>query len=120
MLLLRREALELALYTFRYVSGSQDVVVVLPPSHATTTTGPRTKVTVAVAFLRSELTPWLQVPVSKSLQQYPPELSQLNLWSKSPEAEFVSQITAPSLFSTQVESLQVGGRVLVLTQLPAQ
>jgi hypothetical protein len=120
MLLLRREALELALYTFKYINGSQNVVVVLPPSHATTTTGPQTKVTVAVAFLRSGLAAWLQVPLVKTLQQYPPGMSQLNLWSKSTEAAFVSEITASALFSTQVESLQEGGRVVVLTQLPAQ
>lgn len=120
MLLLRREALELALYTFKYISGSQDVVVVLPPSHATTTTGPQTKVTVAVAFLRSALAPWLQAPLARTLQQYPPGMSQLNPWSKSTEAALVSEITASDLFSTQVESLQEGGRVVVLTQLPSQ
>ena len=33
LLLLRREALELALYTFRYIGGTQNVVAILPPGH---------------------------------------------------------------------------------------
>ena len=31
LLLLRREALELALYTFKYIGGTQNVVAILPP-----------------------------------------------------------------------------------------
>ena len=33
LLLLRREALELALYTFKYIDGVQNVVAILPPGH---------------------------------------------------------------------------------------
>ncbi len=121
MLLLRREALELALYTFRYIGDSQNVVVVLPPGHTVTATGAGTQgVTVALLFLRSELQPWLNVPLSRTLQQYPPDLTQLGVWSRSQEAAFVDQVTAHGLFSSQVEALQVGGSALVLTPLPAQ
>jgi hypothetical protein len=121
MLLLRREALELALYTFTYIGGSQNVVVVLPPGHTVTAGGSDTKgVTVALIFQRATLQPWLSVPLSRTLQQYPPELSQLSLWSKTQEAGFVDQVTAHGLFSSQVETLQVGGTALVLTPLPAQ
>jgi hypothetical protein len=38
LLLLRREALELALYTFKYVHGTENVVAILPPGHTGTTT----------------------------------------------------------------------------------
>lgn len=121
MLLLRREALELALYTFEYVSGSQNVVVVLPPGHTVTSGGTNEKgLTVALVFLRRDLQPWLTVPLSRTLQQYPPELSELTMWSKTQEAAFVDQVTAHFLFSSQVESLQEGGSALVLTPLPAQ
>ena len=54
------------------------------------------------------------------LQQYPPELSQLTSWSKTTEAGLVDQLTAHGLFSSQVESQQVGGSALVLTPLPPQ
>lgn len=121
MLLLRREGLELALYTFEYISGSQNVVIVLPPGHTVTSTGASEKgVTVALLFVRKELQPLLSVPLSRTLQEYPPELSQLTTWSKTEEAGLVDQITAHGLFSSQVESLQVGGNALVLTALPAQ
>lgn len=121
MLLLRREALELALYTFEYISGSQNVVVVLPPGHTVTAGGTNEKgVTVALVFLRKNLQPWLNVPLARTLQEFPPELSQLTLWSKTQEAAFVDQVTAHSLFSSQVEALQEGGSALVLTPLPAQ
>lgn len=123
MLLLRREALELALYTFRYIANSQNVVVVLPPARTVSSGGsaaPATPVTVAVAFVRRALEPWLQVPLSRTLQQYPPAVAELNIWKQTPEAGLVDQITAHALFSSQIESLQVGGRVLVLSQLPSQ
>lgn len=121
MLLLRREALELALYTFKYISGSQNVVVVLPPGHTVSSAGAGTTgVTVALLFVRSQLQPLLLVPLSRSLQQYPPEVSQLSLWSKTQEAGLVDQVTAHGLFSSQVQSQQVGGSLLVLTPLPAQ
>jgi hypothetical protein len=121
MLLLRREALELALYTFEYISGSQNVVVVLPPGHTVTTGGTQQKgVTVALIFLRRNLQPWLNVPLARTLEAYPPALSGLNVWSKTQEAAFVDQVTAHSLFSSQTEALQEGGSALVLTPLPAQ
>jgi hypothetical protein len=121
MLLLRREGLELALYTFEYISNSQNVVIVLPPGHTVTSTGASEKgVTVTLLFIRKELQPLLNVPLSRTLGEYPPELSQLTLWSKSEEAGLVDQITAQGLFTSQVESLQVGGNALVLTALPAQ
>ncbi|MDE3133251.1 MAG: hypothetical protein KGL15_04215 [Acidobacteriota bacterium] len=121
MLLLRREGLELALYTFKYIGGAQNVVVVLPPGHTVTSSGTTTKgVTVALVFLRSELQYWLNVPLSKTLQQYPPAVSQLSAWSKTQEAGFVDQVTAHGLFSSQIQSQQEGGNLLVLTPLPAQ
>ncbi len=124
MLLLRREALELALYTFRYVSDAQNVVAVLPPgktvrsgSNSITLGSP---VTVAVVFIRKQLQPLLNVPLTSTLQQYPPDVAQLKTWSKTTEAGLVDQITAHSLFSSQLENQQVGGKLLVLSPLPAQ
>lgn len=83
MLLLRREALELALYTFKYVGGVSNVICVLPPSHELFSTLsshlPSTKslssssqpVTTAVVFLRQELEPWLRLPLGNTLQAFP-------------------------------------------------
>jgi hypothetical protein len=125
MLLLRREALELALYTLRYISGTQNVLAVLPPGHTVKPAGSSSSaapspVTVAVLFDRNELQPWLNVPLRRTLQQYPPEVAQLSAWSQTLEAGFVDQVTAHALFASQVESSPVGSNLLVLNQLPAQ
>jgi hypothetical protein len=123
MLLMRRQALELALYTLKYISDSQNVLVVLPPSRITKSSsiaakGPR--ITVALLFDRTELQHWLTVPLDKTLASYPIESSELKLWGKTAEASLVDEITANGLFSSQLESQQEGGRLLVLTQLPTQ
>lgn len=132
MLLLRREALELALYTFTYISGSQNVLAVLPPGRTVSSGSSASKnsvssssssgkrVTVGILFVRKELQPWLKVPLSKTLQNFPPDVSELPIWSQSEEAGLVDQITARGLFSSQVEADQEGGKLLVLSPLPPQ
>jgi hypothetical protein len=115
MLLMRREALELALYTFKYDSGSQNVVAVLPPGH---TTGSTIKpVTVSVLFVRKELQPQLDEPLSKSLEENPPSTTQLPAWSQTSEAALVGEITGRGLFASQVETQQTVGKLLVLSPI---
>jgi hypothetical protein len=122
LLLLRREALELALYTFQYISGTDNVLVVLPPGRtATNKSGTKTKpVTVSVLFVKQQLKQELSEPLSRTLALYPPQLSQLTLWSQTQEASLVNEVTADGLFSEEVESQQEGGRLLVLDQLASQ
>ena len=134
LLLLRREALELALYTFKYIGATENVVVILPPGRTETTSNtlsskppaskakaaPTKRVTIGVLFVREELQPWLDEPLSKTLSPYPPVVSQLPLWSGSTEAGLVDQITARGLFSEQVEAQQTGGSLLILKPLPPQ
>jgi hypothetical protein len=118
MLLMRREALELALYTFKYISDSQNVIAVLPPGHTTTkaSTGKAsTPVTVSVLFVRKELQPLLDVPLPKSLQEAPPTMSELPAWAQSDEANLVNEVTGQGLFTSQVETQQTGGSLLVLS-----
>lgn len=120
LLLLRREALELALYTFTYVSGTDNVLVVLPPGKTEAGKSSGKPVTVTVLFVKQELQQWLNQPLSNTLALYPPDVSELPLWSKTAEAGLVDQLTARGLFSEQIESQQEGGRLLVLSPLPAQ
>lgn len=130
LLLLRREALELALYTFKYIGGTQTVIAILPPGHTTEgCTGicsPKLQahaaavkpLNLALAFDRSELAPWLDHPLRQTLpEELPPTVSQM---SNAPEAELVSVITAHGLFSEHVEQAQDGSSVIVLSQLPPQ
>ncbi len=134
LLLLRREALELALYTFKYVDGTQNVVAILPPGHtqaastsstlskkppssAKTQTTPK-PVDIAVLFVRQELSPLLKHPLNQILpEQLPPTVAQM---PKAPEAGLVDQITARGLFSEQLQQAQDGSSLIVLNPLPPQ
>ena len=130
LLLLKREALELALYTFKYISGTQNVVAILPPGTTTTSscTGicstPHAKTTtkrvdIALLFLHDELAPFLSQPVTATLpNQYPPSVPQLPLWSQTTEAGLVEQVTARGLFSEQLVQAQDGSSLIELNQLP--
>ena len=123
MMLLRREALELALYTFKYISGAHNVVVVLPPGHNTQAAGAgysQLPTTAALAFDRAQLNPSLQLPLARSLASSAPEVPQLGSWLKGPEANLVYEATKNALFSSQVQAQQIGGQLLVLTPLPTQ
>ncbi len=133
MLLLRREALELALYTFRYIGGTQNVVAILPPGHSqpsdkltpkppssqTATTGK--PLDVALLFIRDELGPLINQPLSDTFQeQLPPTVSQLSLWKQTPEAALVAQLTERVLFSVKRSTTQDGTNLIVLNPLPPQ
>jgi hypothetical protein len=124
LLLLRREALELALYTFKYLSGINTVVAILPPGHqvqgcvgicpkpASPGTQKVTPVNLAVAFDQAELQPWLNRPLRQTLPEaLPPTVSQM---PNAPEAELVSILTAHGLFAEHTEQAQDGANVIVL------
>jgi hypothetical protein len=133
LLLLRREALELSLYTFKYVHGVQNVVSILPPGHALTVTtakltakppskpGASSKTQplyMAVAFQRRSLEPFLNRPLRETLpEEVPPTPTTIG---QAPEAELVSVLTAQALFKQQVIQAQDGSNVLVLDPLPPQ
>ncbi|HWE34635.1 MAG TPA: hypothetical protein VG410_14180 [Solirubrobacteraceae bacterium] len=127
LLLLKREALELALYTFKYISGTTNVVAILPPGYTTQNTLTSTphakpvtqKSDLALLFLRDELLPFLSQPVTATLPNtYPPAVSQLSLWAQTPEAGLVEQVTARGLFSEQLVQTQAGANLIELTQQP--
>jgi hypothetical protein len=126
LLLLRREALELALYTFKYISGTANVVAILPPGHTTSLTctlcaKPNQHATVkpvniALLFLHDELSPWLSSPLSATLpEEFPPTVDQM---PNAPEAGLVEQITARGMFTENIEQAQDGTNLLVLKPLP--
>jgi hypothetical protein len=128
LLLLKREALELALYTFRYVSGAQTVVAVLPPGHtAVGCTGICAKpvvkpvvkpVNLAVAFDRPELRAYLSQPLRATLPEpIPPSASQMPTASEAP---LVSVITAHGLFSEKTQQGQDGSTVMTLSPMAPQ
>jgi hypothetical protein len=101
-LLLRREGLELALYTFRYLKGVKQVVVMIPPA-----TGKAQ--TVALYFQRDEVKAELSRPLTASLVPKAPTVSNVTL---SPDATLVDQTTEPYLFTFNGSS--INGAFLVL------
>jgi hypothetical protein len=131
LLLLRREALELALYTFQYISAANTVVAILPPGKTarSSTLSPKPPsvnqsssatqpVSVAVAFARDELAPFLRQPLRATLPgDLPPNVSEM---PRSLEAKLVSVITAHGLFAEQAEQSQDGSRLIVLSPLRPQ
>lgn len=126
LLLLRREALELALYTFKYVGGTENVVAILPPGHTSCTgicptpdsSAKSTPLDVAVLFLKSELKPWLDQPLADTLpEEFPPTVSEM---ASAPEAGLVSQITAPGLFSESLVNAQDGSSLIELKPVAPQ
>lgn len=87
LLLLRRESLELALYTFTYTKEDK-VVVFLPPAKGASPTQ-------AQYFTRGNLKSQLAQPLTQSLQ---PEAPTVAAMPASPDARLVEGLTAPSLF----------------------
>lgn len=86
-LLLRREAFELALYSFRYL-GVEQVVTFLPPA-------PGKEPTQALYFRKDDVRPELGRPLTASLAAHAPSVTNVTL---SPDASLVDQITTRQLF----------------------
>jgi hypothetical protein len=131
--LLRREAFELSLYTFKYIHNVQNVVSILPPGRALTVTTAKLtpkppasasksskaqQLYIAVAFQKRSLQQFLARPLRETLpEEVPPTPTTI---SKAPEAELVSVVTAQALFKQQTIQAQDGSNVLVLDPLPPQ
>lgn len=101
--LVRREALEVALYTFKYVPSVNSVVAFMPPPKGAQPT---------LLFLqRSSLTKQLAQPLSKTLPLATPPLpSEPDLKEKAT----IDGLTLPALYSYTLQQLQDASALLVL------
>jgi hypothetical protein len=98
--LLRREGLELALYTFRYLKDIKQVVVLIPPVKGKAQT-------VALYFRRDQVNQELSRPLTSSLVPKAPSVSSV---TGSPDAALVDQATdKPYLFTLNGSSFNNGG-----------
>jgi hypothetical protein len=88
-LLLRREALELALFSFRYLDGIDQVAVFLPPRKGEDASQ-------AVFFRRDDVEPQLDAPLHRSLAARTPTVRTI---SRSPDAASVDRLTLRHLFA---------------------
>jgi hypothetical protein len=107
--LLRREALELALYTFKYVDGVNSVIALIPPpAHDTTTNW-------ALFFQKKHFADQLSKPLGQTLPN-PTQGKKLVPESvkDTPDGTIVEKLTAPYWFTSQFQQLQDGNAILVL------
>jgi hypothetical protein len=103
--LLRREALELSLYTLKYVPGTNAVLTYLPPR--ADQAAPPTSVLIA----RSDVKDILDRPLTRTLTPKP-----ISLGEKPADFAEVDRLTLPRLFTYDYQTLPGDGTaILVLT-----
>ena len=120
--LLRREALELALYTFRYIKGVDEVVALLPPrpptqpkkgASASAGTAEETP-TQALFFRPGDLEPQLEIPLQATI---PPQTPRPETIPGS-EARRIDALTLSNLFLASFQQGQDQRAFLVLDRVP--
>jgi hypothetical protein len=106
-LVLRREALELSLYTFRYIKNVDQVVVILPPKKGL-------KPSYAMFFRRGDVGASLNRPLAATLPGTPPVPPNV---SKAQQT-FINNLTAQNLFAFQPQQGGDAHIYLVLSPPP--
>ena len=102
--LVRREALEMALYTFKFVPAVSSIIAFMPPPPGETTT--------SVLFLeKGDLKDQLKQPLTKTLSLATPPLPDAEDLG---EAATIDKLTLKRVFSYELQALQTGGAALVL------
>jgi hypothetical protein len=104
-LLLQREALELSLYTFRYVHDVKQVVVMLPPT-------PGKKPSHAMFFNRNDVKPQLERPLARTLSPRPPSLASLQ---NGAAKNFIISLTNNQLYKYVLAQAQDASVLLELS-----
>jgi hypothetical protein len=104
-LLLRRESLELALYSFHYLDVDQ-VVTLLPPRKGQ-------KASQAMLFREQDVNAELDQPLRATLPAPVPLPSALN----GPQGSFIARVTASNLFKFSLEQGQDASVFLVLDKI---
>jgi len=102
--LVRREALEVALYTFKFVPSVDSVAAFMPPAPGQSTS--------YILYLRKDdLKDQLHKPLQKTL---PLETPPLPTASDKLEKSTIDKLTLPHIFTYQLTALQTGGAALIL------
>jgi len=107
-LLLRREALELALYSFRYLGSVHQVVVFMPPVKGKTPTQ-------ALFFREGDVARELDRPLTASLS---PRVPTVRTVTGSPDTPLVVQITSPKTFDFSLTGDQTSQRGFIVLDPP--
>src|SRR3954470_15502155 len=107
-LLLRREALELALYSFRYLGSVHQVVVFMPPVKGKTPTQ-------ALFFREGDVAKELDRPLTASLSPRAPSVGTV---TGSPDTPLVVQITSRKTFDFSLTGDQTSQRGFIVLDPP--
>ena len=106
--LVRREILELALYTFKYVGGVNSVVALMPPPAGT-------QPQYVVYLQKSDVSAELKQPIAKTLSSKVP----LPAAIPAREVHVIDSVTEARVYKFGFSQAQTGDAILVLTPLPA-
>ena len=106
--LVRREILELALYTFKYVGGVKNVIAFMPPAAGT-------QPKYVVYLQKSDLAAELHTPLVHTLAAKAPQPSTI----PAREVRTVETTTGPRVYSFTLSQAQQGDAILVLAPIPA-
>jgi hypothetical protein len=107
-LLLHRQSLELALYTFKYMDDVDSVVTILPPVGNVNTAG---------YFKRNAVRGLLDKPLYETLPARGPFEAE---GSEFEDVETSERLSAGRFFQSGVQELPTGGALLILTQPPTR
>ena len=106
--LVRREILQLALYTFKYVGGIRNVIAFMPPQ-------PGASPKYVVYLRKDDLKEQLGKPLVTTLGAKTP----LPKTIPAREVRAIDTVTEPRVFSFSLSQAQQGDAILVLAPLPA-
>jgi hypothetical protein len=106
--LVRREILELALYTFKYVGGIKHVIAFMPPQ-------PGAAAQYAVYLQKSDLSNELKTPLTRTLNSHVP----LPATIPANEVHVIDATTESKVYKFGLAQAQTGDAILVLTPLSA-
>lgn len=108
--LMMREALELALYSFRYLDDITMVAIMLPPRSGSTDASSDGEQSRTLFFRPGDLLDKLEVPLSRTLSPSPPRPQALT----KPQALKIDSLTLRNLFLASIQPLDSNLNYLVL------
>jgi hypothetical protein len=106
--LVRREILELALYTFKYVGGIDNVIALMPPV-------PGSQPQYVVYLRKADVSGELKQPLAQTLGPKVPLPARI----PAREVHVVDSVTESRVYKFGLSQAQTGDAILVLTPLPA-
>ena len=110
--LLRRQALELALYSLKYIESLDSVIALLPPNPNAEADAPST----ALFFEKSDLRSALENPLVTTFRS-PTETLGTEIELDPVERLTIDRLTGPRLFRYQFTQAPAGGAIMVLNPI---